>query len=527
MLNKAKNKNYLIVFLFALSFLLYARTINYGFVWDDERIHLSENKQLMEGNIKSFWEKPYSGMYIPVTYSTWTIIKNVFTEKDRLSPKAFHLLNVLTHSINCILLFHLLLILFKDQGQALFGSLIFLLHPMQVESVAWISEFRGLYSALFSFLALLTLFRYLEKEKIVATFSFIRSKSFLLATTFFALSILSKPSAIVLPFITGILVWCFYNEKFISVLKGLISWLFLIFPIIIITQHSQLNGVFHENISLIQRVLIAGDSLFFYFQKLLIPYPLAVCYGFTPEYILNEKTLYFATTVVVFLFVFLFMKRRSSPILFSAFAIIFICLLPVLGLVSFEYQKHSNVADRYIYFAMVGFILLIPVGVIFLKKIKYSNYFVGVIILLYLIVNIKQTSTWKNEFSVWDNTLSHYQNSPNVYYNRGVEYSKMSKFQEAISDYSNCLLLQNNYRDALFNRANAYENVGDINSAFIDYNTYLEIDSSDGSVYYKRAHLFYKIGDTKSAMIDFGKAERLNFPVSEKFKEMIQRGAEN
>ena len=301
----------------------------------------------------------------------------------------------------------------------------------------------------------------------------------------------------------------------------------MIVPIIIITQHSQLNGVFHENISLIQRVLIAGDSLFFYFQKLLIPYPLAVCYGFTPEYILNEKTLYFATTVVVFLFVFLFMKRRSSPILFSAFAIIFICLLPVLGLVSFEYQKHSNVADRYIYFAMVGFILLIPVGVIFLKKIKYSNYFVGVIILLYLIVNIKQTSTWKNEFSVWDNTLSHYQNSPNVYYNRGVEYSKMSKFQEAISDYSNCLLLQNNYRDALFNRANAYENVGDINSAFIDYNTYLEIDSSDGSVYYKRAHLFYKIGDTKSAMIDFGKAERLNFPVSEKFKEMIQRGAEN
>src|ERR1035437_5039967 len=278
MLTKAINKNYLIFILIALSFALYARTINYGFVWDDERIHLSANKQLMESDIKSFWEKPYSGMYIPITYSTWTIIKNVFSDKDKLSPKIFHLLNVSTHTVNCILLFQLLLLLFKDQTKAFFGSLVFLLHPMQVESVAWISAFRGLYSALFSFLALLTLFRYLGKEKIFSAFSFIRSRHFIVATTFFVLALLSKPSAIVLPFVTGVLVWCFYNEKFTAVIKVLIAWLLFIVPIILITQYSQANEIFSENISIAQRILVSGDSLFFYFQKLIVPYPLAACY---------------------------------------------------------------------------------------------------------------------------------------------------------------------------------------------------------------------------------------------------------
>lgn len=526
MLEKAINKNYLIFIFFVLSFLIYARTINYGFVWDDERIHLSANKQLMEGDIKSFWEQPYSGMYIPVTYSTWIIIKNIFEDNYQLSPGVFHLLNVITHSINCILLFRLLLILFKDQRQAFLGSLIFLAHPMQVESVAWISEFRGLYSSMFSFLALLTMFRYMEKEKVFSSFSFLLSKHFFLSTAFFVSALLAKPSAIVLPFVAGILVWCFYNKKFVPVVKSLLVWGVLIVPIIVITRHSQAQELISGNSSILQKLWIAGDSLFFYFQKLLIPYPLVACYGYTPTFILNEKLIYFSTAICILLFVILFIKRKSIPVLFSAFAIIFICLLPVLGLIPFEYQKHSNVADHYIYFAMLGFVLLVPAILIYLKKIKYSDYVVVFVLLLYLFLNIKQTATWKNEFTVWDHTISHYQNSPNVFYNRGVEYSKMRKFPEAIGDYSQCLLLQNNYLDALFNRANAYENLNDLNSAFIDYNTYLTIDSTDGAVYYKRANLFYKTGDIKSALKDIKQAEQFSFPVSAKFKEKLRQEIE-
>src|ERR1035437_3951596 len=131
MMNQAVNKKYLIGLLFILSIVFYARTLNYGFVWDDERIHLSSNQQLMNGNVKSFWVKPYSGMYIPMTYTAWTFIKTITASHKQISPQAFHLLNVLTHSINGILIFLLLLLLFKNQTHAFFGSLLFLLHPLQ------------------------------------------------------------------------------------------------------------------------------------------------------------------------------------------------------------------------------------------------------------------------------------------------------------------------------------------------------------------------------------------------------------
>ncbi len=521
-MNKPVNRKYLIGILLALSFILYARTLNYGFVWDDERIHLSNNQQLIKGDLKSFWLKPYSGLYIPVTYSTWGFINTISDPNKKISPKTFHALNAITHSINCILVFYLLLILFKNQAHAFWGSLLFLLHPMQVESVAWISEFRGLYSTFFSLFSLLSIFRYLEKNTLITVRSFITSKHFAIASILFVLALLSKPSAVVLPFVISILVWCFYNNKFKPLLKGLSLWLLLVIPILLITRNSQPGELIYGSISFWQRFFIAGHSLFFYLSKLIVPYPLAACYGYTPELILSNKFIYLTTVFSIVIALIIFTKRRSYPLVFSGFAIIIVCVLPVLGLIPFEYQKHSTVADRYIYFGMLGIVLLVPMISSMIKKYGFLKYVFGSVILIYLVLNIKQTNTWKNEFSIWDNTLRHYQNSPKVNYNRGVEYSKLGKFNEAIDDYTQCLALQNDYRDALFNRANAYENIKNNTAAFIDYSSYLLIDPTDGSVYFKRAYLNYKTGNIQEALRDAEKAEQLNFPVGVKFKRMLQ-----
>lgn len=521
-MNKPVNRKYLIGILFALSFILYAKTLNYGFVWDDERIHLSNNQQLIKADLKSFWQKPYSGMYIPVSYSTWAFVNTVSNSNKKISSQTFHALNVLTHTINCVLVFYLLLILFKNQAHAFLGSLLFLLHPMQVESVAWISEFRGLYSAFFSLLSMISVFRYLEKNSVVTFRSFITSKLFLISSILFALALLSKPSAIVLPFVISVLVWCFYKDKFKPLLKGFSLWLFLIIPVFLITKNAQPNELIYDSVSFWQRFFIAGHSLSFYLYKLIVPHPLAACYGYTPELILSNKFIYLSTVFLIVIAVLVFAKRKSQPLLFSAFAVITVCVLPVLGLTPFEYQKHSTVADRYIYFGMLGLTLFVPLIANSIKKYDGLKYIFGIVILIYLVLNIKQTNTWKSEFSIWDNTIRHYQNSPKVYYNRGVEYSKLGKFNEAIDDYTQCLALQNDYRDALFNRANAYENIKNNTAAFTDYSAYLLIDSTDGSVYYKRAYLNYRTGNIQAAVRDAEKAEQFNFRVGVKFKKMLQ-----
>ncbi|MCE9540523.1 MAG: tetratricopeptide repeat protein [Bacteroidetes bacterium] len=521
-MNKPINRKYLIGILLGLSFILYARTLNYGFVWDDERIHLSNNQQLIKGDLKSFWLKPYSGMYIPVTYSTWSLINAISNPNKKISPKIFHALNAVTHSINCILVFYLLFILFKNQAYAFWGSLLFLLHPLQVESVAWISEFRGLYSAFFSLLSLISIFRYLEKNPFITGRSFITSKYFAFASVMFVLALLSKPSAVVLPFVISVLVWCFYKDKFNPLLKSLSLWLLLVIPILLITRNSQPSELIYDSISFWQRFLIAGYSLFFYLCKLIVPYPLAACYGYTPELILSNKFIYLSTVFSIAIVLIIFAKRKSQPLLFSGFAIITVCVLPVLGLIPFEYQKHSTVADRYIYFGMLGIALLVPLIANIIKKYSWLTYIFGSMIGIYLVLNIKQTNTWVNEFSIWDHTVKHYQNSAKVYYNRGVEYSKLKKFNEAINDYTQCLTLQNDYRDALFNRANAYENIKNNTAAFNDYTAYLLIDSVDGSVYFKRAYLNYKTGNIQGALRDAEKAEKLDFHVGVKFKKMLQ-----
>ncbi|MGQ0829673.1 MAG: tetratricopeptide repeat protein [Bacteroidota bacterium] len=522
MFRTTANRKYLIVILFALSLLLYARTLNYEFVWDDERIHLTENSQLMNGDVLSFWEKPYSGMYIPMSYTTWTLF-NEFSNSKEPSTKIFHLINILTHSINCILIFQLLLILFKNQIHAFFGSLLFLLHPLQVESVAWISEFRGLYSVFFSILSLICIVLFVEKNKKIKALSFLSSIQFICATILFILAILSKPSAVILPFVATILIWCFYKDNFLMIFKSLLLWFLLLIPILLITHNVQPTDHTYKDITLWQSILIAGDSLFFYLYKLIIPYPLVACYGFTPKLILASKTIYITAFVCVCIAIYLFIKRNTQPLLFSAFAIIFFSLLPVLGFVFFDFQKYSNVADRYFYFAMLGVTLLIPSIAKIITRYGNLKYLAGSIFIIFVFLNIKQTNTWKNEFMVWDNTLKHYQNNEKTYYNRGVENGKMGKFQEAIADYTQCLSINGNYIWALANRANAYEYINDENAALADYQACFNTDSTNGSIYYNRACLHYRIGNIDAAIADVKKAESLKFTVNQKFKETLNK----
>lgn len=523
MLNNAANRKYLIGLLFVLSFLLFSKTLSYKFVWDDERIHLTNNEQLMKGDIASFWVKPYSGMYIPVSYTTWATVNALTINKKELSPKAFHLLNIFTHSINCILVFLLLLLLFQNQANAFIGALLFLLHPLQVESVAWVSEFRGLYSTLFSLAALLVLFRHFVKNKKNSLRTLIFSKAFLLSTLLFVLALLAKPSAVVLPFVAGVLTWCFYKENFKTAKISLFIWLVMAVPVFVITMQSQPNETLYSGITLFQRLIIAGDTIFFYFSKLLIPYPLAACYGYSPEAVSQSFLSNFTTIIYIAAAVWLFVKRKQFPLLFSGFVIITVCILPVSGIIPFEYQKHSTVADRYMYFGMLGATLWIPTIRTFTQKYSRMKYLIAAILPIYFILTIWQTSTWKNEFTVWDNTLKYYQNSAKVYYNRGVEHSKMKRYNDAINDYTQSLLLQPGYLDVLFNRANAYENTGNTNAAFADYNSYLSIDSTDGSVYFKKAYLNYRTGNISAAAIDVQKAEQFGFPVDSRFKQALYK----
>jgi tetratricopeptide (TPR) repeat protein len=509
------DKKYLACMLFFLSILFFIRTKNYNAVWDDERGHFTPAFQAqMNQDIPAFW-KNHRGMYIPLTYSTWAIVKRVTTPQG-FKPAPFHVLNVLTHSINGVLLLYLLLLLFKNKTTAFFASLIFLIHPLQVESVAWISEFRGLYSTFFCLLSLLFFFHGLEKKQPVDFKTLVFSKSFLFAFLFFILALLAKPSGIVLPFILLVLTWRFYKEKTMLVGKSLFLWLVPAFVIVFLLLVKNAES----SVSFLQRFLIASYGLCFYLQKIIVPYPLVACYGYTPELIAANRFSVIALLLSIALFAILIYKRKVVPDLFAGFLIIFICILPVLGFIPFEYQKHSSVADRYMYIAFLGVGLFVSFIGEAARRHPFLKLASAGVLLSFMILTVKQTSVWKNEFTLWDHTLTFYDNSSKVYYNRGVQYSLKKDFKNSLADYSRALELDPNNLDALFNRANTYENLGDVPSAFTDYNTYLKKEK-DGEVYFKRSCLYLKKGDLNRAFDDLQRAEEMRYPIDPKYKSLL------
>jgi protein O-mannosyl-transferase len=510
------NKTYFAFILFFLSILFFFRTVHYKAVWDDERAYFTPaNQEEMNTNLSAFWKARY-GMYIPVTNSTWGIVKRVASPKD-FNPAPFHALNIITHGINGVLLFYLLLLLFKNNTPAFLGALLFLIHPLQVEAVAWISEFRGLYAAFFCLISLLFFFSYLEKKRPEKLSELIWSKGFFVSLGCFVLALLAKPTVVILPFIILILVWRFYPKQTKTVAISLFTWLL---PIIIIVFFLLIKGV-HVSVPILERFVIAGYALFFYLQKLILPFPLAACYGYSPTIVIASWFSYIALVLCIAFIYLLVIKRHKVPDLFASVFIIVVCLLPVLGLIPFEYQQFSVVADRYIYMAFIGVALLMPA----LVKCLQDNSFLkitGVIVLGVLsILTIKQTATWKDEFTLWDHAVTNFDNNPNAYYNRGVQYSLTGDFENAITDYTFAFQGDSTNTDILFNRANAYENLKNYGAALNDYTTALKIDPKAGDVYYKRSHLFMMLENLDNALDDLQRAEENGFPVDPAYKATL------
>lgn len=514
------NIKYLSAIVFFVSLIFYFRTIDYGFVWDDERIHLHANKNLIEGHILPFWIQPFSGMYIPVTYSIWTIIKLVFYSGSEIAPTAFHILNNITHSLNSLILFFLLLLLFKKPKQAFLATLLFIIHPLQIESVAWISEFRGLLSNFFGLSAIYLFIKLIDKTNQESTPLF-KKPLFYISTFLFIISLLSKPSAIIFPFIVLVIIWCFYNSNFRKSIPALCVWVLIASPILFITTHLQSHTEIFPSYSLYQKSILAGFSLVFYITKVIIPYPIAVCYGYTPEIILNTHYSFLYLAGFVPIFIFLNYLRKKSIKAFSGITIFIITLVPIIGYFHFTYQAYSTVADRYAYTGMASIAMIVATALNHFEKNKIIVGLYYLIIIIFSSISFIQTETWKSEFTVWDHTLKHYKISAPAYYNRGVQYSIQHKFNEAITDYTEALRLNKTYKDAIFNRANAYENIMDYQRAMDDYDYYLLIDSTDGSVYYKRAALFYKTGNRLEAIHNIAKAEQYHYKVSTKFKAKL------
>lgn len=346
---------------FALALLVggvFGQTVLFGWVNLDDDVNVTKNPYLnpvTSGSLQRLWTAAYEDLYVPVAYTLFAAetVASRFVIGDKPGeppdPRPFHALSVGLHLANVLLVWSLLERLTNGRRWvAAAGAALFAVHPLQVESVAWISEQRGLLSALCALAALRLHVAVSDMPPRSAAAWFMASA----AATCYGAALLSKPQVVTLPAIAFLLdVWRLGRSPR-AAFFGLAPWLVLAAGAAWVVQSLQAG----DRVAFVHpwlRPVVAADALRWYASKLVWPVHLGIDYGRTPAAVLADRIACALALTGVMAVLTLAVVSRSGgwrlPLAISLAA-----LGPVLGIVPFLFQGYSTVADRYAYIAMLG-----------------------------------------------------------------------------------------------------------------------------------------------------------------------------
>lgn len=397
----------LLVFLPALRFPFFP-------FWDDD-IHVHANPHIAHlsfAGFVTFWSGPWQQLYIPLTYSVWIGLAALSRWWDglpivagALNPAWFHGANVIVHTASAALVFVLLrrvaTKLFpltaphRPALAAALGAAFFALHPLQVEPVAWIS---GLRDVLGGCLGLASLVVLLDEKRP----GFPR---WLGATILFAASLAAKPAGVTLPLVAAILAAVPFGWKPSRMLRELGPWLVLGVVWVLLTSHAQWAAEMARHlVPPWMRPLVAGDALAFYAAKVLWPVGLCADYGRAPNVAKDAGWLWwtwlFPTAGVVALASVKRLRLYLVPV-----GIFVSALLPTLGLVPFNFQIVSTVADRYMYFALLGPAMALSLFVVRPGRGALATVTASTLIAILAALTLIRLPLWSEDLKLFADTL--------------------------------------------------------------------------------------------------------------------------
>lgn len=399
--------------LLVLSWSLYSPTLRFGRLdWDDQ-LHLSDNPFLQTDSpdrFAYFWREPYGKMYVPIAYNTWAVLYAAASHsaghdaRDQVDYRWLHAANVAVHAANTVLVFLLISRLGPSVLGAWVGAVLFCVHPLQVEAVAWLSEWRGLLATLF---ALLAIHGHLIRWHIHQRRQWLRITLDIVVAMLSACAMLSKPVAVVLPAV--LLVLSFMQNRSLQQMLLPILPIALIATGILIIQSNLQAGTTADAPELWKRPFLAGEIVRSYLSKLVVPVSLSADYAMTPLAMEGSMRFWFAWISPVILGGA--MLWTNNRIVISGFAIFLIALAPVLGFLWFEFQLISSVADRYFYLPMIGVSMIAAAAV---DRFSYNPARTVWIALLIMLATLtwRQLPVWSSDSALWRHALTVNPQSP-------------------------------------------------------------------------------------------------------------------
>jgi tetratricopeptide (TPR) repeat protein len=476
--------------------------------WDDE-YYVVQNALLRGPDWAGIFSKPVVSNYHPITVATLAFNYSM----TQLDPSSYLITNLLLHLVNTGLVFYFIwLISGKKLWVAAFSAVVFGIHPMHVESVAWVSERKDVLYTLFFLLSLIQYWGFLNDGK---------NKNLIYCFLFFVLSILSKPAAIILPFVLGLLDY-WYGRKFTRRLViEKIPFLIVSVIIAVITFNFQSKTAIAslDFYPLWTRFFFATYSAMMYIVRFFVPYPLSAFHPF-PETKSMPLPMILSPVFIVALLILLWFKRKNKLLVFSFFFFM-INLALVLQLVSIG---GTLLAERYTYVPYIGMAFLI--GMILDKYAPSVNkLFVWGIpaaaLVVFCVITFQRTKVWRDSGTLWSNTLKHFPRAPVPRTNRAhylmtssikiqdkVRQTEM--LQQALEDCNEALKTNAGHAKGYENRQNIYLRFNRDSLALADANMLIRLEPGNRFGYYTKGFVYMRAGKSDSALTWFNKCLAIN-----------------
>jgi Flp pilus assembly protein TadD len=418
------------LFLVAAIFIVYLPAIHGRAIWDDEYM-LTANPVMSDphGLWRIFFDLAANKVFYPVTLAVLWLECRAFGLADLTG---YHAVNALIHSANAILLWRLLRRL--DVRGAFVIAAIWGLHPVDAESVAYITEHKNTVSGLFYLLTMGALLRYFG---VIAGAAAHRGRWYLAALVLFAAALGAKSTAVTLPAAALLLVWWKSGRITRGNLWAILPFVLLAGASGSLTQYIETHttGEWQSvyGLSPVGKILVAGRALFFYTGKLLWPTRLAFTY---PRWIPDPSAAWQWVFPVAFAAVVtaLWLCRHRigrGPLV----GVLFFCgtLVPALGFFHVLYQRYSFVADHFQYMASMGMIAVLVGSLAQLKLPRRVEIFASaLLILLLMILTARSSRRFQSDESVWATSLWFDGGNPLANLNYATDIQKRGQLDEAI-----------------------------------------------------------------------------------------------
>ena len=473
--------------------------------WDDDKNFLSNPnfRGLGASNLRWMLTTFHLGHYHPLTWVTLAIDYTIWG----LNPFGYHLTNLLLHAANAALFYLVALRLLGGRvWTATLAALLFALHPLRVESVAWVTERRDVLAGFFYICSILA---YLRAQKEGP-----RTKWMPISVVCFGAALLSKVIAVSLP--VALMLLDLYPLR-----RGLrwaekIPYFALAAAASLVALAAQKTGqgagieAMAGHLVLLPglRIGLSLYGLAFYLGKTVFPF------GLYPQYTLPENISFFdphifagASVVAVFTIAALALRRRV-PALLTAWGCYVVSLLPVLSIARADTQQFA--ADHHTYLATLGLALLAALGITAIPSRELAATVGGLIVLLLAILSYQQTSVWHDPLTLWAAALAGAPDSAVAHNNLGEALAAQNRLAEATPHFARAAQLRPRYAQAHYNLARSRQKQGDLAGAIPEFHKALENEPSFVAAHDDLGNCYAAIGQADAAIEQYRLALQLD-----------------